>query len=364
VTRYYAPSFRIFVNGSRVAADISAEITEVQVVSKPDTMDEFTFTIANPMPRMRWTHTTDGDLFREGSAVNIALGYYDDLQEMIQGEITTITPSFPQDGVPTVAITGNTLLHRLHGSHNTRTFQGVSDKDIVEKIAQEANLQADVEDTGVHYNYVMQPNQTDLQFLQERAKKLHFEILVQGNKLIFRHSQEAQPKTYTLIWAHTQKAVAMGSNALPLSTFSLQMNAAKPPTGVETRSYDPATKQAVVSTAGPSDQSSPMDGSKKGGDVSSAAYKRECKHVYVRGPFASKSEQDEQCKGHYNNHAMGLITGTAETIGVPELRGGQTVTLLGIGLRYEGKYLIDQATHHIGSDGYKTSLSLKRNAVS
>jgi uncharacterized protein len=364
VTKYFAPAFRIVLNGSRIAADVSAEIEQLEVVSKPDTLDTFSFTIANPLPKMRWTHTSDADLFHEGSSVKIAMGYVDDLQNMIEGEITQISPSFPQDGVPTIAIQGHTLLHRLKGNHNTRTFQGVSDKDIVEKIAREANLQADAEDPHVQYEYVMQPNQTDLEFLRERARKLHFEILVQDKKLIFRRSQECKPKTYTLVWAHAQKAIAIGSNALPISTFSLHMDASKPATSVETRSYDPSSKKAFVSRAGPSDQTSPMGGTKKGGDVTNDAFKRERKLVHVVTPFGSQGECDQHAKAYYNNQAMGLVSGTAETIGVPDLRGGQIITMLGIGPRFEGDYRIDQATHTIGSSGYKTSLTVKRNSVS
>jgi phage protein D len=343
---------------------VSAEITEVKVVSKPDTLDTFSFTIVNALPKMRWTHTSDADLFREGSAVQIALGYVDDLQDMIEGEITQISPSFPQDGIPTLAIEGRTLLHRLHGTNNTRTFQGVSDKDIVEKIAQEANLQAEAEDPQVQYEYVMQPNQTDLEFLRDRARKLHFEILVRGKKLIFRRSQEQKPKSYTLVWAHAQMAIAMGTNTLPLSTFQLQMNASKPPTSVETRSYDAASKQAFVAQAGPSDQTSPMGGNKKGGDVANDAFKRERKLVHVVTPHGSQSECHEHAKAYYNNQAMGLISGTAETIGVPDLRGGQIIAMLGVGRRFEGEYRIDEATHSIGGDGYTTSLTVKRNSVS
>jgi uncharacterized protein len=364
MTQYYAPAFRIQVNGSRIHADVSAEIEQVEVVSKPDTLDTFSFTIVNSLPKMRWTHTSDADLFREGNSVTIALGYTDDMQDMIQGEITQISPSFPSDGVPTVAIQGQTLLHRLNGTHHTRTFQGVSDKDIVEKIAQEANLQVDAEDPKIHYEYIIQPNQTDLEFLRAKARKLHFEILVEDNKLIFRRSQEKKAKSYTLIWAHAQKAIAMGSNALPLSSFDLQMNASKSPTGVEARSYDAATKQAFVSHAGPSDQTSKMGGTTKAGDVTSDAYKREHKHVHVVTPFGSQSECDEYAKAAYNNNAMGLVSGKAETIGVPDLRGGQTITLLGVGLRFEGKYRIDQATHNISSSGYRTSLAVERNSVS
>ncbi len=364
MTNYFAPAFRILVNGSRLKANISYEIEQVQVVSKPDTMDTFSFTIANPMPKMRWTHTSDADLFREGSTVKIAMGYVDDLQDMIEGEITTITPSFPAGDIPSVTIEGQTLLHRLHGTNNTRTFQSVSDKDIAEKIGQDLNLQVEADDPGTQYDYVMQPNQTDLEFLRERARRLHYEILVQGKKLIFRKSQEGMAKTYTLVWAQAQKAVASGSNMLPLTTFALKMDATAPHSKVQSRSYDHNSKQAFVSHAGPSDQNSKMGGKQAGGDVRSSAFKSERMHVHVTTPFGSQAECDEHAKASYNNQAMGLVSGTAETIGVPDLRAGTVIQMLGVGLRFEGEYRIDEATHEIGGDGYKTSLQVKRNSVS
>jgi len=191
-----------------------------------------------------------------------------------------------------------------------------------------------------------------------------YEILVQDKKLIFRRSQETKPKTYTLVWAHAQKVVASGVNILPLKTFSFQMDASKPPTAVESRSYDPASKQAFVCKAGPSDQTSKMGGSQPGGQVSNNAFKREKTYTHVTTPFASHAECAEHAKATYNNKAMGLVSGSAETIGVPDLRGGQIVKMLGVGPRFEGEYQIDEATHSIGSDGYKTTLTVKRNSVS
>ena len=60
---------------------------------------------------------------------------------------------------------------------------------------------------------------------------------------------------------------------------------------------------------------------------------------------------------------MKFITGTASTIGVPELRAGCLVELQGLGPRFSGIYLIDEATHSIGDGGYQTELSLNRNAI-
>jgi phage protein D len=252
----------------------------------------------------------------------------------------------------------------LHGSNNTRSFQNVTDKDIAEKIGQALNLQVEADDPGVQIEYIMQPCQTDLNFLRERARKLHYEILVTDKKLIFRKSQESMDKTYTLVFAQAQMAVATGTNILPLTTFSLKVNAKAPPTKVQSRAWDPATKQAIVSEATSSDQTSKMGGSEAGGDFPSNAFGNDRTLVHVDTPFASQAECDEHAKASYNNHAMKLVTGTAETIGVPDLRAGTVIQMLGVGPRFEGYYIIDQATHNIGGDGYKTSLMLKRNATS
>lgn len=363
MTNYFAPAFRIFVNGSRLEADVSYEIEQVQVVSKPDTMDTFSFTIANPTPKMRWTHTSDANLFREGHTVKIAMGYVDDLQDMIEGEITQISPSFPAGDTPSVTVEGNTVLHRLLGANNTRTFQNASDKDMAEKIGQTLNLQVDADDPGIQYDYVMQASQTDLEFLQQRAKRIHFQILAQGKKLVFKKSGESTTKVYTLVWAQAQRAAA-APNTLPLTTFSLKMSASTPPTKVQSRSWDPNTKQAFVSTAGSSDQTSKMGGTQAGGDVPSDAFSGDRTLVHPTTFFASQGECDAHAKAIYNNQAMGLVTGTAETIGVPDLRAGSVIQMLGVGPRFEGYYMVDEATHEIGGDGYKTSLTVKRNAVS
>ncbi len=77
------------------------------MVSEPNTMDTFSFALVNEYPKMRWTHTSDANLFQEGSVVLIYMGYVDDLQEMIEGEITQISPSFPDSGTPVLTIEGH-----------------------------------------------------------------------------------------------------------------------------------------------------------------------------------------------------------------------------------------------------------------
>lgn len=337
-------------------------IENISVVTMPDTLDTFTFTITNSLPKMRWTHTSDGDLFREGNSVSIAMGYVDDLQPMIDGEITTISPTFPADGIPTVTINGHTRMHRLRGSNTTRTFQKTTDAQVVQQIAAANSLQAQADDTQVQYDYLIQPNQNDLDFLKLRAARIGFEVLVQGKTLIFRKALD-QTQVYTLVWAGVQQAFASGPNTLPLKSFAPEMNATAPKSNVQRRGYDVSQKKAFVSKAGSSDQSS-MGGSQAASAVPKSAFGTERNEVQVTSPFATQDEGDQGAKATLNNKAMQLIKGTAETIGIPELRSGQWVQVLGVGPRFEGWYKIDQATHTINASGYATSLNMTRNEIS
>lgn len=363
MTNYFAPAFQVQVNGSQLQADVSMNIETISVVSMPDTLDTFTFTITNALPTMRWTHTSDADLFKEGNSVTIAMGYVDDLQPMIEGEITTISPTFPAGGVPAVTISGNTRLHRLRGTNKTKTFQSTTDAQVVQQIAQANGLQAQADDSQIQYDYLIQPNQSDLEFLKQRAARINFEILVQGKTLIFRQAG-GQPQMYTLVWAGVQQAFASGPNNLPLKSFAPQLNALAPKSNVQHRAYDVSSKQAFVSNAGPSDQTTTMGGSQPGSQLPQSAFNSERNEVHVTSPFFSQGEGDQRAKAALNDKAMQTVTGTAETIGIPDLRAGQLVQLAGVGSRFNGQYKITQATHTIGASGYSTSLNVTRNAIS
>jgi phage protein D len=363
LSTYFAPAFQVVVNGSHLQADVSMNIESVTVTSMPDTLDTFSFTLANTLPTMRWTHTSDADLFHEGSSVSISMGYVDDLQQMIEGEITNIGPTFPADGIPTVEISGHTRMHRLRGSNNTRTFQDATDAQVAQQIAQANGLEAEADDTQIQHEYLVQPNQSDLDFLKQLASRIRYEILVQGKKLIFRKAQESHPKVYTLVWAGVQRAFASGGNTLPLKSFAPDLNATAPASSVQQRAYDPNSKQALIAKADPSDQTSMMGGSQSGSQLPQNAFQSPRDEVDVTSPFVTQAEGDQRAKARLNERAMQLIKGTAETIGIPDLRSGQVVQLLGLGPRFEGLYYIDQATHTINESGYSTSLNVKRNAI-
>lgn len=201
---YFAPTFTVELDGSRLSDDVMAHITQVRVVDELDTMNHFSLTVANPYPDMPWTHgEKTAEFFKEGKPVKIQMGYVDHMQLLFDGLITRLSPTFPASGTPMLTLEGYTHLHRLKGSPRTRTFRDKTDKEIAEEIAAPLkDIELEAEDTKTRHAYVIQYRQTDLAFLRERARRIHFELKIEDKTLKFRKAKDNQSTVYTLVWGH------------------------------------------------------------------------------------------------------------------------------------------------------------------
>jgi uncharacterized protein len=271
---YLAPDFRILLDGAPLSADAAKSVMNVSVVSEPDTLDQLTLTVANPLPEMRWTHGTDAGFFREGQRVTVELGYVGRTRPMFKGVLTSIAPSFPEAGAPTLTVTGHTRMHALRGATKTRTFTGMTDAEIAAQIGGDAGLGVDADPNGVKYDYVIQYNETDLAFLMRRARRIGFELTVEGDRLRFGRARASEQPTYTLVWRHPQRAFAPGARALLLRTFSLATNTLGQVTEVIVRGQDPKSGEAIEGRAGSGAEETRM-GSTTGADVAAGALGRE-----------------------------------------------------------------------------------------
>jgi phage protein D len=359
-TDYYAPAFEVTINGSELAADVSKHIVEVSVVNEPGTLDQFNLTVANPYPSLPWTHGQGARVFREGNAVRIRMGYVGSLATLFDGEITSVGSSFPSSGTPTLAVTGYTRLHRLQGPRRTRTFQDMTDRQIVEAIAAELSLTADVEDTGPKHPYVIQYNETDLAFVSERARRIRFETLVEGKTLKFRKAKDAEKKSFTLVWGRPQAAFDPTTEVLPLRSFNPTLNLMRPLSSVVVRGQDGKTREKFEGTAGAGDEDAAM-GAETGSQAVAAAFSPRTYSV-VDHPVSTQEEADQLARAIYNRSALEFVTGTGSAIGIPDLRAGSVVGLAGVG-RFDGDYYVTQSTHTISNSGYATTFSVRSNAI-
>lgn len=361
--RFFAPAFEVEINSTKLAADISKNVTSLSVTLEANAMDQCSLTLANPYPQMRWTHSDDADLFQEGNGIKVKLGYVDDLQELFDGEITQISPDFPESGTPTVRIESHTRLHWLQQPRQPHAFENATDKEIVEFIAGEHHLTAEVDDAKTTYPHVIRDGRNDLHFLRERAQLIHFEVAVHGKKLLFRKVKNAQSPVYTLVWGAPHQSVAPGQNVMPLKSFTPTLNTRQQVNEVIVRGQNPTTRETIEGRADRNDDST-MGGSQTGGQVAAQAFGGQRQLLLASMPVATEEEARQKALGYYQKQSLTFVAGSGSSIGLPALRAGQVIRLEGLGPRFSGNYYIRQVTHSISSGGYLTQFSVQRNAVS
>lgn len=359
---WFAPAFEVEVDGSRLAAEVEKHITEVTVTSQPNTIDMFELMLVNPFPDLPWTHDAKkSKLFQEGNSIGIRLGYVDAVKLLFDGEITSLTPSFPETGVATVRVTGLSRLHWLDKDLVIDTYRDMTDKEIVEKIANRVKLTPKAEATPTKHPHVVQ-NEKDLTFLRKRAEALHFELLTEGKDLIFRKAKEGEAKTYTLVWGNPQEGVKPGGNTMPLRSFSPTVDPRRQPSAVVLRSLHPDTRELIEERASAGDVAAAMGGAKTGPQVAAQAFGAGSERVIVNRPVASAAEAREIVHAELNRDARRLVTGRGTSIGITDLRAGRVVELKGIG-RFSGAYYVTSATHTVSATGYETTFEVERSSI-
>jgi len=359
--RHFAPAFIVKIDSQQLATDVSKYIVELAVAHEPDAMDHFSLTLANPFPSLPWTHTDQALLFQEGKSVNIKLGYVDDLQSMFSGTITSASPSFPESGAATLRVEGYSHMCRLNGTSHTRTFPDMTDKEIAQKIASEANLGLKADETPTSYPYVIQQSQTDFDFLLKRAKRIGFRLQVEDDTLLFTQAQDDSGSSYTLVWGHPGRPLDPALRVMPLRSFSPSMNTTGQVTQVIVSGQHPTTRKRFEGKAGIGDETK-LNGAQSGPQVARAALGERIKCI-TDAPVSTQKEAEDLARAIYNERANRFITGSGTSIGLPDLRAGHNITLEGLGPRFSGEYYVTQTSHAINSGGYQTSFSVRRNAL-
>ena len=344
------PDFKIDIDGREVPAELRADVVNVRVLDDVESAGMCALSVQcwnGVQMKVKWI---DDDLFREGKAVVVRMGYRDKLVELFNGEISGLEPEFHTSEAPLLTIRGFDRGHRLMKQKKSKSYQRMKDSDIARQIAGDAGLTANVDDTKVQYEHVFQHNQTNLEFLQQRAERIGYEVFVEGKTLHFRSRAVTGQETLVL-----RREVEL-LEFYPRSTTMNQV------ADVTVRGWDPEQKKEVTGKSQPGDVRGRL-----GATSGPAAMQRSFQGaatLEVRSPISSQAEADAMASGLLNEIALRYVTGDGVCIGYPELRPGRLVKIEGIGQRFSGLYYVTAVEHsYLHDRGYRTAFSFKRNAT-
>jgi phage protein D len=335
----YAPRAQVRISGLALAAELHDHMLSVSYDSNLDMADMFTVVLQNPEHRL-----TDSPLFDLGKTVEIHMGYGETLEPMMLGEITSLQPSFPQSGPPTLTVSGYDKSHRLrHNQPDRPAFQHMNDSVIAGQIALEAGL-VPVVDPSRFVREKLHQTTSDMAFLKELARQNFFETYVWWDQLYFRYPRP-QTEAVVLEWGRS------------LSSFTPRMSSAAMAGLQVMRGYNEQLAQAVVGFAVAGDLSLDAVVEKLGRgalDLLASLGRRVVRNQSVKSPFDAAA----LATAALQDILEGFYEGSGACIGMPELRADRMVRIRGLGKRFSGHYRLKRVSHTIDGSGYHTTFEV------
>ncbi|MBD3382516.1 MAG: hypothetical protein GF404_10005 [candidate division Zixibacteria bacterium] len=340
------PSFKVLIDGRPLDARVESRVLSIKAESDLEILDMFEMRLYDY--DLELINSNDLAI---GRTVEIKLGYQESsLTTVATCEIVAWEPEFPQGGAAYLTVRGYDKSFRLSREKKSRSFVKMKDSDIATQIAREMSLTPHVTATSEVHPYVFQRNQTNLEFLMERAQRILFEMYIEGNNLYFRPPLSNLSRQVSLVWGES------------LAEFSPRLSSFNQVSEVVVKGWDPKTKKEIIGKSRSGDEHTTLGGAQTATQIMESAH-GSTKTFKVDRPIHSQAEADALARAHFNRLSMGFVTGEGKALGDPVIKAGAVIDLDGIGNKFSGSYYVVKATHIFNASGYSTRFEVKKNSL-
>jgi len=370
---FYVPQFQVNIAGKPLSEGLLRDVMQVVYRDNVAEIDSFELVVNNWdalkfKPKYEPPSKDDyAGVFDPGKRIEVRMGYMKELTLMLTGEITTLEPSFPENGGSTLSVRGLNVLHALRTEQHTFTWENRRDSDIAVELG-DMPLKAGNAGLGIKVNidpapdetaetFVMMNTQYDIVFLLERARR-------HGYELVLKEPDQANPER-TLYFGPSKSRREAPNYRLEwgrsLSSFKPKLSTARQISEIVVRGWDRKANQPIEEKASWKDIV-PAGPEQKRLELISQAFDNR-KEVITDQPVRTSAEAKQKATDILRRQLLEMVTASGTTVGLPDLRAGRKVEIKGLGPRYEGTYYVTQTTHTIGDAGYRTQFEARRDSA-
>jgi phage protein D len=378
---FYVPQFEIRVTGAGLPHDVLRDVVEVTYKDKLEEIDGCELTVNN------WDSATasfkyigsEAELTGGGpdieryklfepcsKEVEVRLGYQGELESMMRGSFTTMEPNFSSTGPPTLQVRILNVLHQLRRKKYDGQWNDKKDSDIAEQIATLRDAKAGnaprfplpivtnakAKKAEEPLFYVGQKSEYDIDFLWKRARIHGYVVVIQEEsdehprQLYFGPSLEADDQvTYRLEWGKS------------MIDFKPTLTTANQFKSVTVRGWDRTSQKAIEEKVDFTDP----ELAKLNKNLHEMIVQCDPREEFVvEKPVYTKNEAKDLARSLLLDQHKRMVKATATTVGLPKLRAGSKVEILGVGSRLSGIYFVTETTHTLNSSGYTTRFQARR----
>lgn len=377
---FMTPSFRITLAGQEPPREVLADVLEVSFTDDLGAVDSFEFVLNDwdpialkPKYSSPWNEDgtpvklssggPDAPNYEPGAKVSLYLGYNEDgeLPLIMEGEVVSISPSFPASGAPTCRVRAiNAFLRSLQKIRVEANYSGTP-KDVVDAMCRDNGITvrwAPLEEEGKDEEKV-EVEGILFEEIESRASAYGLSIMTEQGEggpvlVLARPADDASDPVAEFEWGRT------------LISFTPALSAATQVSEVIVRGADPSQSDAeaeieVSRTWSDIGLSPSAIGPTGKADLETAV--SGVAEVIKPDDVASLEDAERAALARLRELAADLITGSGSALGLPTLRAGKTVTMVGMGARFDGTYRLTQTTHSLGGGGYTTSFQARKEVL-
>lgn len=352
---FFAPALSISIDGTDITS-LGIVVDSVTYESNVEEADSFGFRVSNAFDiisrdfKQDWI---DSYLVKDAN-VEISMGYVDKFETMMSGVVTQLEFNFSEGDAATIYVKGMDRSFYMMSGNGVESWKNMKHSQIVSKIIGLYGLQeGEIEDTGdIIEKETQGRGESDFLLIKRLAEENGFEFFVIGKKVYFRQSNDSTDASPNL-------TLTLGKGLLSFdATVNIDNNMV---TKVVMTRDDVENKQKFKGESSDTDKYT-------GGNMSSVQIlTQKCtkKPIYNEEARTIISNEDaaQKAKSTLNKRSEDLVTGSATTVGLPEIRAGLYIKIEGVGERLSKLYYVTKATHTFDTNGYWTNFSFRGNAV-
>ncbi len=284
-----------------------------------------------------------------------SVSYGPDNDQLFTGRIMGMEGLFLANGARLLRILGEDKLQDLRMTRRTRHFGGestVTDADVINQIAQNHGLEAELDIETVSHQCLTQVNESDLAFLRRRARALDADIWLDEDTIhvIARHRHTREPSILRF--------------QSDLIEFVVLADLTEQRTALRVTGWDAVSKEAISFEATESVIQNELRDLESGVSLLSEAI-GERKEVIAHTVPLDSSAVEAQAKSYFRTRARRFVTGTAIVSTVGRYRVGQYVRFRELDILFDGDYVITGIQHlfdRVGG-GMRTELLVERPGI-
>jgi phage protein D len=270
---------------------------------------------------------------------------------LFEGRIMALEANYPAGAPPLLTVLVEDRFQDLRMTRRTRSFENVSDADVISRLASDHGLTTDVSAQGPTYKMLAQVNQSDLAFLRERARAIDAELWMEGAKLHVKTRANRRASAIEL------------SLGRELQSFVATADLATQRTSVSANGWDVDAKSALHHEAGESVIQPELNGDTSGVSILRDAI-GERKEAVAHSVPLNSSEVQAVAESAFKNHARRFVTGRGTAATQAKLRVGALLDVKALGPLFNGKYYVSEARHLFDSTkGLRTEFTAERAGI-